>query len=834
MSCKSCNRCELSKYANNTCIQGVGPKTARILVVGDNPNYAEDSKGEFGHGNSDKLLSDLMATSGIDRDDVYYTPVVKCRKGENGKVSASALKTCKEYLMEEIDRVKPEYVITLGATALKSLTNKAKITDLHGKIFDHKLGFKLLPTFHPSMSLRDPRFWDRIHTDFKKFGKILNGEEMREHKLNTKSIRTKAGLEEVLNAVRRTRVFAYDLETNGLQMRLKTSAIGQTVIATPSKQYVIEHDSFDYKTMRRWHTRLAAVSSSKTVVAQNGKFDNLWLHYQFGVRMPLTFDTMLASHLLDENSPNDLKQNARTELEMEDWDVPLHIKNGRGASGKGLTPEEEQQRIEYASWDGYATIHLYKIYKERLAADPDLERLYYELVIPVALAYEQVEINGIYVDLENMEKARGVLQTKIRRLRRSLDRHINPWRKSDTGKVYNDENEAVEINWNSGAFVNMVLFNWLELTPMGFTDGGAPSTAEDYLIKMRDQHEIIQVLLDYRGAFKQMSSFIEGWQKRMIEGQLFPVYKVHGTVTGRPSCSDPNLQQVPRDPFIRSLIGAPAGYVFFEIDQSQVELRLAAAASGEPTMLQIFRSGGDIHESTYEMVFGMSAEDAVAHIEDPGKRKAQLKEERKKAKAVNFGFIYGMGWKKFMEYAETKFGLKVNEAQAKKMRKRFFEIYPGLVTWHERQRRIVRTMAQVRTMTGRIRHLPQINSPDRGLASEAERNAINAPIQGFGAELVLMAMVEVQKFFNNNLVKVQGTVHDAMVGIVREDVALECAARIKAIMESPQVMREFGIELPLPLVADVTIGNWGVGKEFKAEDLPPPINLDEFYEPLAA
>ncbi|UOL48407.1 DNA polymerase [Pseudomonas phage Almagne] len=802
--------------------------------MGDNPNYAEDAKGEYGHGNPDQLLSDLLESAGIDRDEVYYTPAVKCRKAENGKVSATQMKACKEYLLEELSTIKPGIVITLGATALKSLTNKAKITDLHGKTHEHKMGFKLLPTFHPAMSLRDPRYWDRIHTDFRRFGKLANGEELRVHTLNARSIRSRGGLEDVLSAVRRSGLVAYDLETNGLQPRLKTSEIGQTVIATRTQEFVVEHSSFSYATLRRWHEKMAIALEGKEVLAQNGKFDNLWLHYMFGVRFPLTFDIMLASHLLDENSPNDLKQNARTELEMEDWDIPLHIKNGKGLDGNGLTPDEERQRTEYAAWDGYATVRLWRVYKDRLAQDDALNRVFYELVMPIARTYEVIEINGIHIDQERMAEAQQILQTKIRKLKRILDRHINPWRRAANDKVYDGDNNVIDINWNSGAFVNRVLFDWLGLEPMGLTDGGAPSTAEDNLLKMKGQHEIIEVLLEYRGAFKQVSSFIDGWNKRMIDGYIYPGYKVHGTVTGRPACANPNLQQVPRDPFIRSLIGAPPGWAFFEIDQSQVELRLAAVAANEPTMLAIFRGGGDIHESTYQRTFGISTEEAVAHIEDPGKRKAQLKEERKKAKAINFGFIYGMGWKLFMEYAASKFGLVVSEAEAKKIRKRFFEIYSGLVKWHERQRRLVHVMKGVRTLTGRIRHLPQVDSPDRGLMSEAERNAINAPIQGFGAEIVLMATIEVNKFFNNHLVKIQGTIHDAMVGLIREDVVLECAARIKAIMESPKIMADFGIELPLPLVADVTIGNWGNGKEYDAADLPAPIELDENYEPLAA
>lgn len=827
------------------------------MIVGDNPNYLEDNKGEYGQGNPHKLLLELTHSANIEFSEVYYTPAVKCRKGEKGKVSATQLKACKEYLFDEIDKVKPDWVITLGATALKALTNKAKITEIHGQVIEHKLGFKVLPTFHPAMSLRDPRFWDRIHADFRRFGKIINGEELTQHNLKYKRITTQEGLSEVIRAIKTSRVVAFDLETNGLQMRYRTSEIGQTVLSTFRMNYVIEHECFTKDEMTKFHRKVKNRLKGKVVVGQNAKFDNLWLHYMFGVRFPLTFDTMLASHLLDENSPNGLKQNAMSILEMEDWEVSVDIKKGIVEPNKGRIAEikremglrihaafkedrakwdkqleqniekevenNKEARATYAAWDGYATIRLYKVFKDRLAEDPELETLFSKLVMPVARSYEQLEINGVDVDLEKMYEAEKILLRKVRRLTRSLKRYIAPWREDE-----------MEINWNSAKFVNKVLFEWLGLTPAGYTEKGAPSTAEDNLVKMRKDHDIIGTLLEYRGVFKQLSSFIEGWKKRMINGQLFPSFKVAGTVTGRPSCSDPNLQQVPRDPFIRSLIGAPKGWVFFEVDYSQVELRVAACVANEPTMLQVFRSGGDIHESTYQLVMGMSTEEAVAHIEDPGKRKAQLKEERKKAKAINFGFIYGMGWRKFREYCETKMGLYITDAQAKDWRKRYFETYSGLTEWHNRQRRIVRAMGMVRTFTGRIRHLPQINSPDQGLAAEAERNSINAPVQGFGAEMILMALVEVNNYFGNNLLKLNGTIHDAMVGIVREDVAMEAMAKVKGIMESPQIMQDFGIELPLPIVADVSLGNWGIAREYDASELPQPIVLGEDYEPIAA
>jgi uracil-DNA glycosylase family 4 len=809
MSNIECTACGLSNFANYSGIQGEGLHKARIMIVGDNPNYAEDAKGEYGHGNSNQLLLDLVRQCGLEWDEVYYTPAVKCYKGAKGKVSATQLKACKDHLLPEIEKCNPEFVITLGATALKALTNKAKITEIHGKPIFHKNGYTLLPTFHPSMSLRDPRFWDRIHTDFKRFGRIINGIPLTEHKLNFKRVITQSGFREIISTLKHSRVVAFDLETNGLQMRLRSSKIGQSIFATFRMVYVVEHDSFTFKQLESFHQECALILEGKELCMANGKFDNLWLHYQFGIRFPLTFDTMLSSYILDENSPNGLKQNAMSKLDMQDWDIPLDIKKG-----KCFTEEDFQLRAEYAAWDGYATIRLYKYDKAQLAKDPELESLFRTLVMPVARAYERLEINGVHIDLERLAAAEIELSSRIRRVIRKLNRYIGPWRLGE------------EINWNSGPFVNKVLFDWISLTPQGYTDGGAPSTAEDNLLKMKEQHPIINTLLEYRGVFKQLSSFVHGWQRRMIGGKLYPGYKIHGAVTGRPSCSNPNLQQVPRDPYIRSLVGAPKGWVFFEVDYSQVELRVAAVAANEPTMLQTFRIGGDIHEETYQTVMGISTHDAVAHIQDEGKRKAQLKEERKKAKAVNFGFIYGMGWKTFREYAEAKYGLIVSDSEAKAIRIRYFEKYSGLIDWHKRQRRIVHSMGSVRTLTGRKRNLPQINSPDRALMAEAERQAINSPVQGFGAEMILMALIEVDSYFNNGVVKPSGTIHDAIVGLVREDVKLSAMARVKAIMEDPKIMKQMGISLPLPVIADVSLGNWGIAREYDASELPEPLVID--------
>lgn len=775
-------------------VRGIGPKDADIFIVGDAPNFTELRTRSYGVGNSHKLLTQLLRDAGIDIDDCYYTPVIKCAKDDKGKIPAPVLKEHKVILERELAEVKPKWVIPLGANALKALTRTTKITEVHGTVIPHKDGYKLFPALHPAMSLRDQRHWEAIQFDFKMLGKHYTGKNLVKHDLKYKWVKKTTSLPEILRRVRAGEDFSYDLETNGLNMRLRTSEISLSIIGFEDMVYVIDHEKIGHKVMSRfWHrVNEAARDNGQEVSTANGKFDQLWLYYMYGVRMCNTFDVNLASHLLDENSPNGLKHNARTQLEVDPWDVDTDTKKGKVTTYNG-----KKRQVEYAAWDGYATLRLQKLRLKQLEEDESLYKLFRWEVMPASNSYFTMETNGVCINQEALDSAERKLKLRIRQTLRKMMRYT-------TDK---------DINWNSADQLNGLLFDDLGLKPVAHTPGGEPSTAEDAMLKMKDQHPLIELILEYRGYFKQLSGFVLGWRERMIDGRLWPNFKIAGTVTGRPSCAEPNLQQVPRDPFIRSMVTAPPGYVFFECDYSQAELRIAAAVSGEPTMMQTYRNGGDIHVSTYVAVMGMTPEEAVAHILDPMVKKAQLKEERKKAKAVNFGFIYGMGWKKFREYAETTYGLKLTVKEAQDMRKRYFEVYAGLKAWHERQRKIVHAAKQVRTLSGRIRHLPQIDSPDDSMAHQAERLSINSPVQGFGAELGLMAISEIEEYFQNDIVKLVGTIHDAIVGYVKIGYELPALRRIQEIMQNPRVMQRMNIEFPLPIIADVSVGDWGIGAE---------------------
>lgn len=777
-----CEACGLCNNAFKVNIMGKGPRNPKIVVVVDSPSWKTEDTGEYISGKAGVMFSKLLNKFGLDLSDMYVTGAVKCRTPQGRAPGAKEIKACKPYLLGEIEALRPDYVILLGAVALKAALHKAGITDIHGTIIE-KNGIKYYPMFHPAMALRDPKRMIPIRNDIERFSKIIRGEVVSKHKLKYRSVTNMEGLKSFFKDIIKSRVISFDLETTGLNPREPDSAITVLSMSTKKADWAIPFtlSGSPFKNYKAQYAILKFLEkilrNKQEVIAQNGKFDNKWLEVLFGLKFNLTFDTMLASHLVDENTPLGLKYIAVNELNGEPYDVDLKTKKGGGDVFKLL---------EYAAWDTYYTLKAYFHYKKILQQD-GLMPLFRKEVMPAGRAYEQIEMNGVFINRPNMRKAKR----KIKRDLISARKRLNAYSLS------------TDINWGSPKQVNNILFDTLALIPEGFTPKGEPSTASDFLGRMVNQHPIIQDLLDFRKANKLDSSFITGWEKRMVDGKwLYPSFKVPGTVTGRPSCSDPNLQQVPRLKLIRSLIGAPEGWTFFEADYSQMELRIAALLSQCPVMLEIFNNGGDIHSSTASSISGIPIDKLT-------------KEERKKAKAVNFGFLYGMGWKTFIDYALDKYGVVLTEKQAKAYRKNFFKMYPGLEPWHAKQRRLVHSLGQVRTLTGRIRHLPEIDSPDKALVAQAERQSINAPVQGFGGELTMMSSTQIIQEMSHNDIRVCGTIHDAVVGRVRTSKAHVLLKQVKEIMESPRILKELGVQLNIPVVVDVSLGNWGDGQELK-------------------
>lgn len=792
MACHDCNLCA---FSSPTCIWGAGPSKAKVMVVN---SYATEQDEQEGAAVMPSSLVERLRAIGLDPEKVYYTNAIKCACPRGTKYKVGDIKKCKKHLDKEIAEVQPTYVLVLGAQALKA-TVDGSITELNG-VMMKKDGIKYMPSYSPGIVYRDPGKAPFVEKAMNNFKAMMEGSLEGLPELDIRLITNMRELKRAFHHLKDNNYLylSYDIETTGLvRFEDEVNLFG---FGNDQVQYIIPLEArySPLKGARLAQRKLIRTCvnwlnrNAKALVAGNGKFDDLFLKYHFGVKPNITFDVVLASHILNENTPNGVKENAVLECNAPEWDVDKDLK-----TGKYKTREKYQEYLTYLGYDIYYEYKLYRVFHKKLKQDRALMKLFYHLYMPGIISYETVEEHGVFIYPQQFKQVRKHLEAE----REAIGEELLKLAKH-------------EVNWNSPAQIQKLLYEELKLPVIETTESGSPSTSEATLMQLRDKHPIVELILKYRGVNIQISHFIDGWINRMWGRRLFPNFKLHGTVTGRTSCTDPNLQQVPRDPIIRNLVGAPEGWSVVEIDYSQAELRIAAIMSGDETMKRIYQTGGDIHTHTYEMITGEKVSDD----------KYIKKEQRKKAKAVNFGFVYGMGWRKFKIYARDNYGVDLTDKEAEQWRERFFQAYHSLPKWHSKQRRIVQSMGQVRSPIGRLRRLPDIYSTDKSKKAEAERQSINSPVQGFGSDLTILGMSEIMgnaEYYDPDYVLdkdkffVIGTVHDATLFEVRNDYLMEFCPKAKHILEHPQALKDvFHFETDVPIVADVAVGqSWGAGKE---------------------
>lgn len=503
------------------------------------------------------------------------------------------------------------------------------------------------------------------------------------------------------------------------------------------------------------------------LIWQNGKFDTLFIKQKQGYMLPIHHDVMLMGTAYDMVAEHGLKAMAQKYLGVEDWDIDKKTKLGNGDLNKLKS---------YLRLDVKYTWELFKFFHERM--NKVQRKVYSKLLLPAYKMYRKTEQNGIYIDLKGLDKVKSEYKQK----------------EVESLQVLKNQ---YDINWNSPQQVQDVLFNQEHLPTLKLSEKtGNPSADAKVLKKLASMgYELPTQLLDYKFYYGANSKFLTKWGNyAKYDSRIHPNFNITNVVTGRTSCSDPNLQQVPRNKDLRSLFTAPKGRVFIEADYSQIELRVAAHYAQEPTMLKIYREGGDIHTETARTLCGGEP----------------TKEDRSKAKAVNFGFLYGMQAKGFVDYAFDSYGVVFTLAEAERYRELFFQRYSRLLTWHDKMERLCEANGGVSNLFGRFRSLPKIYSQYKWERNEAVRRAINSPVQGTASDLLLCAAVQIQNELGPKYdLKIVGTVHDSILADIPVEYADECVADVKRIMSHPDALDEFGIKFSLPIESDVGVGPWG-------------------------
>ena len=562
-----------------------------------------------------------------------------------------------------------------------------------------------------------------------------------------------------------------DIETTGLnRFENEVTMIGIGIYKDfddPGKTAIIDMRAEPNAWDRFRNIMSKARKYNAKLIWQNGKFDTLFVKQKQGYLLPIHHDVMLMGTAYDLSAEHGLKAMAKKYLGVEDWDIDKKTKLGKG---------DPDKLKEYLRLDVKYTWELFKFFYTRM--NKTQRKVYSKLLLPAYKMYRSTEQNGIYIDLEGLDRVREEYKQK----------------EMESLQVLKDK---YDINWNSPQQVQDVFFNKEGLPTLKLSEKtGKPSADAKVMKKLASMgHELPTQLLEYKFYYGAGSKFLSRWGNyAQYDGRIHPNFNITNVVTGRTSCSDPNLQQVPRNRDLRSLFTAPEGRVFIEADYSQIELRVAAHYAQEPNMLRIYREGGDIHTETARTLCGGEP----------------TKEDRSKAKAVNFGFLYGMQAKGFVDYAFDSYGVVFTPAEAERYRDLFFQKYSRLLTWHDKMERLCEANGGVSNLFGRFRALPKIYSQYRWERNEAVRRAINSPVQGTASDLLLSAAVQIQRELGPKYdLKIVGTVHDSILADIPAECAEECVAEIKRIMAHPDILDEFGIEFSLPIDSDVGVGPWG-------------------------
>lgn len=813
-----CTSCRLSAEADIVCQTGSGPLDADIMVVGKMPNSPTYQA---------SLEADL-AESGIDPATVMFTSALKCRNLSVEAGTKTSIKACKTYLDAEIAVVKPKWVLALGNEALSATTGHSGIMKYRGRVIDRG-EYAVFPTVSPASVSRNPGQRPSYMADLKLFLAEIVGKADSIPKPKMLTIDTMPKLKRLKELLGRAEYLSYDIETFSTPPGSEWVPDAKIVslsgtMGVDGKQVVwalpLYHPESVWR--RKWKAVLLFLKDELEKVprqiAQNGKYDDRWLH-QFGVNTQQTFDDMLAAHVLDENVSKGLKQQAAMRLGVRPWAIDT----------KELLTTPIKKVLTYNALDTYYTYHLYKELKSLLLEQPRVARIFQFILMPASKILTDVERRGVWIDRERLQtNHRIALQTRAH-----LDEQLMEWVPDQKFWPTDSKGRPREVNFNASIFLRWLLFEHLKLPVINRgkekDDGspGDPSVAEEVMqiLRLNHPHPVIDLLMERSKWQKYCSAFLSTYEELLDENdRIHTTFKLYGTVTGRLSSGKSeaekitsrapirgvNLQQVPRDPFIRSLFGSAPGYTFVEADFSQVELRVVAFLSRDRTMLHLYSTGQDIHRATAAWVLGIP-EDRVS------------KDDRKKAKAVNFGFVYGMGAPKFVKTAFEKYDVVFSLEEAQAVRRQFFEMYSGLLPWHARQRRLVGLHRRVQSPLGRVRHLPDIDSADKFVRGEAERQAINSPVQSFASDMTMLSMVEIyQKFQEMNIDgHFISTVHDALLFEVRDDHVARALPVIKHTMENlKSLKRKFGVRLDIPIISDIKVGrSWGEAKELTEEEV---------------
>ena len=596
---------------------------------------------------------------------------------------------------------------------------------------------------------------------------------------NYETILDGASLDHWLERLRSADLFSFDTETTSLDyMRARVVGVSFAVDPGAAAYLPLAHD---YPGAPDQLDRDAVLAVLKPLledprqhkVGQNLKYDmSVLANHDIELR-GIAYDTMLESYVLNAGvGRHDMDSLAERHLNHR----TIHFEDIAGKGARQLTFDQIplEQAGPYAAEDADVTLRLHQAMWPQLEEEPALRRVLTDIEVPLVSVLSRMERTGVRLDGKMLARQGAELAKRMHDLEQQAF--------AIAGRSF---------NIGSPKQIGQIFFEELQLPVIAKTPKGAPSTAESVLQELAEQgHELPQVILQHRGLAKLKSTYTDKLPELVNPetGRLHTSYHQAVAATGRLSSSDPNLQNIPvrndEGRRIRRAFVPEPGWRMLAADYSQIELRIMAHLSGDQGLLDAFAAGADIHRATAAEVFGADSPDAVSS------------EQRRSAKAINFGLIYGM----------SAFGLArqlgIERAAAQQYVDRYFQRYPGVRAFMEDTREQARKQGYVETLFGRRLYLPDINARNQQVRAGAERTAINAPMQGTAADIIKRAMLAIDAWIRDGQpsVRMLMQVHDELVFEVDAPMIEAAISKIRTLMEG-------AADLQVPLVVDVGVGD---------------------------
>lgn len=569
--------------------------------------------------------------------------------------------------------------------------------------------------------------------------------------------------------------FAFDTETTSLDYRV-AQIVGFSVAFDAQDAYYVPL-AHDYENVPAQLDREQILAQIKPIL-EDESVQKIGHHLKYdahvlenhGIELKgWYFDTMLASYVLNAVATRHGMDDV-SRLYLSHLTTTFEQVAGKGAKQKTFNQIEIETAAHYAAEDAHVTYRLFEVLDAKLQKHPELVNILHNVEMPVARVLTIMEENGIELDLGFLDQ----LGVEFANTMANLESQIT-------------ELAGQSFNVGSPKQVGEILFDKLGLKGGKKTATGQYSTSESVLEKI--DHPITELILDYRGLSKLKSTYTDGLLKQANSDthRVHTSYHQALTATGRLSSTDPNLQNIPvREEIgrqIRKAFIAPQGRVLLAADYSQIELRLMAHFSQDEALVDAFNHGQDVHRRTAAEVLGVALEDVTS-------------DQRRQAKAVNFGLLYGMS-----EFGLTR-QLGFSREESRGYIAKYFQRYPGVLDYMERTRQIAREQGFVETILGRRLYTPDIMASNKMIKQAAERAAINAPLQGSAADIIKMAMIAVDQMLPKDQAKMLLQVHDELVFEVDESIADELASKLADVMQSV-------LQISVPLLVEVGKGrNW--------------------------